>query len=147
MGIKIKWETAENMMNIVAFVACQSYAEHETELDLDAVQNFARSTFEDYCRVMGITEVEDPEDEDEDEDFDDDEEDEEDGEAEMESIIYPIGGHRGISEEDAHLLVECVAKNIREEFSSLPDDIVALLIKSETLRIAKEWDIEVVDAE
>ena len=162
MGIKIKWETAENMMSIVAFTACQSFIENNVEIDLEAIQNFARSTFEDYCKVMGITEVEEPEEEDEDfddddfeddfddfddDDFDDDddEEDDEDGEAEMESIIYPIDGHRGISEDDAHLLVACVAKSIKEEFDFLSDKLTYLLIKGETLRIAKEWGIEVVD--
>ena len=162
MSIKIKWETAENMMNIVAFTACQSFIENNAEIDLEAIQDFARSTFEDYCKVMGITDVEEPEEEEEDfdndfdndfddfddvdfDDDDDDEEEEYDGEDEMESIIYRIGNHRGISEEDAHLLVSCVAKNIKEEFDFLSDKLTYLLIKGETLRIAREWGIEVVD--
>ena len=71
MGTKIKWETAENMMNIVAFTACQSFIENDEEIDLEAIQDFARSTFKDYCEAMGITDVEEPEDEDEDKDEDD----------------------------------------------------------------------------
>lgn len=141
MGTKIKWETAENMMNIVAFTACQSFIENGKEIDLEAIQDFARSTFEKYCKAMGITEVEEPEDFDEDDfDFDFDDEDED-----MESIIYDVDGHRGISSADARLLMQCVAKTISERFSGLPEDILTVFIQTETMRIANIYGIEVVD--
>ena len=139
MGTKIKWETAENMMNIVAFTACQGFIKNDEEFDLEAIQNFARSTFEEYCKAMGITEVEEPEDFDED-DFDFDDEDED-----MESIIYDVDGHRGISSADARLLMQCVAKTISERFSGLPEDILTVFIQTETMRIANAYGIEVVD--
>ena len=102
MSTKIKWETAENMMNIVAFTACQSFIENDEEIDLEAIQDFARSTFKDYCDAMGITEVEEPEDEDEDEDeddfdfdfdFDEDEDEDEENENEDEdedTTVYSL---------------------------------------------------------
>ena len=145
MGIKIKWETAENMMNIVAFTACQSFIENDEEIDLEAIQQFARNTFEEYCKAMGITEVEEPEDFDED-DFDFDFDDEEDDEDEdMESIIYDVDGHRGISSADARLLMRCVAKTLSEKFPGLPEDILTVFIQTETMRIANAYGIEVVD--
>lgn len=148
MGTKIKWETAENMMNIVAFTACQSFIENGKEIDLEAIQDFARSTFEKYCKAMGITEVDEPEEVDAfgvpvdyDSDFDEDKDKEED----MESIIYDVDGHRGISSADARLLMQCVAKTISEKFSGLPEDILTVFIQTEIMRIANAYGIEVVD--
>jgi len=57
----IKWETAEHMMNIVAFTVAQSMAKTGTKLDTEAVADFARGIFQDYCDTVGITDVEEPE--------------------------------------------------------------------------------------
>ena len=88
---------------------------------------------------------------DEDEDFDEDDfdfdfDDEEDDEDEdMESIIYDVDGHRGISSVDARLLMRCVAKTLSEKFPGLPEDILTVFIQTETMRIANAYGIEVVD--
>jgi hypothetical protein len=142
MGIKIKWETAENMMNIVAFTACQSFIDNDEELDLEAIQQFARDTFEEYCEAMGITEVEEPEEED---DWGDEFDEEVEDEDEMESIIYDCDGHRSISEDDAHLMVQCVVKTLRAQMPCVPEEVLSIMVQIETLRIAEEWGIEGVD--
>ena len=136
MATTIKWETAENMMNIVAFSACRAYAVRKENIDIEAIQQYARKIFEEYCEAMDITNVEEPEVE---------VEVEEDGEAEMESLVYDVDGQRGISIDDARLLMKCVAKVMRAQFGYLPDEVVEILIRQETLRIAAEWNIEVVD--
>lgn len=66
----IKWETAENMMNIVAFVAMKTSIENGEQIDIETIQGFARNMFQEYCDAVGITEVEDPEEENS-EDFED----------------------------------------------------------------------------
>ena len=65
----IKWETADNMMNIVAFVAMRAGIEQGEQVNLEGIKEFARDMFQEYCEVVGITEVEDP-DEENVEDFD-----------------------------------------------------------------------------
>ena len=137
MATTIKWETAENMMNIVAFSACKACAVRKENIDIEAIQQYARKIFEEYCEAMDITDVEEPEVEVE----------EKDGEDEMESIIYDVDGHRGVSEDDAFLLVSCVAKVFHEKFPFLPDSILSALIENESLRIAKSYGIEMVDVQ
>lgn len=88
----------------------------------------------------------DSDDEDEDDEDDEDEDDEdEDEDEDMDSIIYDCDGQCGISADDARLLMKCVAKVMRKQFGYLPDEIVKILAERETLRIAEEWGIEVVD--
>lgn len=70
----IKWETAENMMNIVAFVAMETCIERGEQINIETIQEFARNMFQEYCDAVGITEVEDPEEENS-EDFEDAEDD------------------------------------------------------------------------
>lgn len=74
----IKWETADNMMGIVSFTAMRAAIDHGEEPNIEGITEFARDMFEKYCKAVGITEIEAPEDENEDEyDFDDDDEDDE----------------------------------------------------------------------
>ena len=75
----------------------------------------------------------------------DEDEDEDEDEEDMESIIYDCDGHRGISADDARLLMRCVTRVMQKQFGYLPDEVVEILIKNETLRSAEEWGIEVVD--
>lgn len=56
----ISWETAENMMNIAAFIFCQMNYDGHEEPDVDEVNKFARKMFITYCDFEGITEVEEP---------------------------------------------------------------------------------------
>lgn len=75
-----------------------------------------------------------------------DEDEDDDDEEDMESIIYDCGGHRGISADDARLLMKCVTKVMRKQYGgAIPEEMIDFLIKTETLRIAEEWGIEVVD--
>lgn len=67
----IKWETANYMMNIVAFVAMRAHTEQGEQIDIEAIEEFARNMFQEYCDMVGITEVEEPEEENS-EDFDED---------------------------------------------------------------------------
>lgn len=55
----ISMNTADHMMDIVAFSAIQSAIELGEEIDLDAIEEFARDMFTRYCEAEGITEVED----------------------------------------------------------------------------------------
>lgn len=55
----ISMDTAERLMNIVAFAAVQSAIELGEEFDLEAIEEFARDMFVRYCEAEGITEVED----------------------------------------------------------------------------------------
>ena len=136
MATTIKWETAENMMNIVAFSACKVYAESASDINLEAIQQYAREIFEEYCEAMGITGVEEPEEE---------EEEEVTGEDEMESIIYDVGGERGISASDARLLMRCVGKTIYTKHPFLSADALNALMQVETKKIADDYGIKVVD--
>jgi len=68
----IKWETADNMMNIAAFIATRACSKQGAQIDLEAIGKFARDTFQEYCDIVGITEVEYPEEENS-EAFDDEE--------------------------------------------------------------------------
>ena len=133
MATTIKWETAENMMNIVAFSACKACAVRKENIDIEAIQQYARKIFEEYCEAMDITDVEEPEVE------------EEDGEDEMESIIYDVGGERGISASDARLLMRCVGKTIYAKHPFLSADALNALMQVETKKIADDYGIKVVD--
>ena len=46
-------------MDIVAFTAIQSATEFGEEVDVEAIEEFARDMFTRYCEAEGITEVED----------------------------------------------------------------------------------------
>ena len=91
----------------------------------------AKTIFMQIGKDYGIDVVEEDEDEDEEED--------------MESIIYDVDGHRGISASDARLLMRCVADVMHKQFGYLPDEVIEILVQQETMRIANEWNIEVVD--
>ena len=99
----IKWETADNMMNIVAFVAMRTGIEQGEQVDLEAIKEFARDMFQEYCDMVGITEVEDPEEEnsedfdedyfeDSEEDFDEDyfDSDDDDEEDDDDNVMYSL---------------------------------------------------------
>jgi len=103
----------------------------------------------DALKYMGIEAhvkwVDDDDYDEDDDDFDEEEEDD-DEEEDMESIIYDCDGHRGISADDARLLMKCVAEAMRKKYGgAMPEEMIDFLIKTETLRIAEEWGIEVVD--
>lgn len=51
--------TANRLMDIVAFTAVQSTLEFGEEIDVEAIEEFARDMFTRYCEAEGITEVED----------------------------------------------------------------------------------------
>jgi len=140
MATTIKWETAENMMNIVAFSACKACANANDDIDIDVIQQYARKIFEEYCEAMDITDVEEPEEEKEEE-----EEEEITGEDEMESIIYDVGGERGISASDARLLMRCVGKTIYAKHPFLSAGALNALMQIETKRIADDYGIKSVD--
>ena len=57
--MSISMDTANRLMSIVAFTAIQSAIELGEDLDLEAIEEFARDMFTRYCEVEGITEVED----------------------------------------------------------------------------------------
>jgi len=57
MGKTISWEVAEHMMDIAAFIYCQSCNE---EPSVEAVESFARDMFLRYCDSENITDVEEP---------------------------------------------------------------------------------------
>lgn len=74
------------------------------------------------------------------------EEDEpEDDEEEIESIIYDCDGKRGISADDARLLIACVTKTFKEKCPVVSDEVLEILVTVECLRIAEAYGIEVVD--
>lgn len=50
--------TANRLMDIVAFTAVQSAIELGEEIDVEAIEEFARDMFTRYCEAEGITEVE-----------------------------------------------------------------------------------------
>lgn len=54
----ISMSTADHMMSILAFAAVQSAIELGEEIDIEAVEEFARDMFTRYCEVEGITDVE-----------------------------------------------------------------------------------------
>ena len=98
----IKWETACYMMNIVAFVAMRSHTEQGEQIDIEAIEEFARNMFQEYCDTVGITEVEEPNEEnsedfdenyfeDSEEDFDEDYFDSEDDEEDDDdNVVYSL---------------------------------------------------------
>jgi len=130
--------TADEMMNVVDALCDEAIDRGYDVVDDDEVFNDLIAIVDAALSAMGIEyDVAD-------EDFDD-EEDEEDEEEEMESIIYDCDGQRGISASDARLLMQCVAENITRKFGFLPEELVTILIQNETMRIASEWNIEVVD--
>lgn len=147
--MKMKIElTTDEMMNVIDAVMDEAIdrgydpIEDENQFnDLIAVVDAALSAMGIEYDVVDDDEEEDFSLDEDDFDFDDDDDDEE----EMESIIYDCDGHRGISASDAHLLMQCVADVMHNQFGYLPDEVVEILIKNETLRIAEEWGIEVVD--
>lgn len=57
--MSISMDTANRLMDIVAFTAIQSATEIGEEVDVEAIENFARDMFTRYCEAEGITEVED----------------------------------------------------------------------------------------
>ena len=57
--MSISMDTANRLMDIVAFTAIQSAAEFGEEVDVEAIEEFARDMFTRYCEAEGITEVED----------------------------------------------------------------------------------------
>lgn len=59
----IKWETANHMMNIIAFAAMKNSIEHEEQIDIESIKKFALYMFQEYCDTVGITEVDDPDEE------------------------------------------------------------------------------------
>ena len=127
--------TADEMMNVVDALCDEAIDRGYDVVDDDEIFNDLIAIVDAALSAMGIEyDVAD-------EDFDD----EEDEEEEMESIIYDCDGRRGISASDARLLMQCVAKNIIHKFGFLPEEIVTVLIQNETMRIASEWNIEVVD--
>ena len=86
----IKWETANYMMNIVAFVAMRAHTEQGEQIDIEAIEEFARNMFQEYCDMVGITEVEEPEEENS-EDFDEDYFDSEDNkEDDDDNVVYSL---------------------------------------------------------
>lgn len=54
----ISMDTANRLMDIVAFTAIQSAIELGEKIDLDAIEEFARDMFTRYCELEGITDVE-----------------------------------------------------------------------------------------
>ena len=131
--------TADEMMNVVDALCDEAIDRGYDVVDDDEVFNDLIAIVDAALSAMGIEyDVAD-------EDFEGEEEEEEEEEEEMESIIYDCDGHRGISASDARLLMQCVAKNITRKFGFLPEEIITVLIQNETMRIASEWNIEVVD--
>lgn len=57
--MSISMDTANRLMDIVAFTAIQSAIELGEDFDLEAIEDFARDMFTRYCEAEGITEVED----------------------------------------------------------------------------------------
>ena len=55
----ISMDTANRLMDIVAFTAVQSALEFGEEVDVEAIEEFARDMFTRYCEAEGLTEVED----------------------------------------------------------------------------------------
>lgn len=55
----ISMDTANRLMDIVAFSAIQSATELGEAIDVDAIEEFARDMFMRYCEAEGITDVED----------------------------------------------------------------------------------------
>ena len=54
----IKWETADHMMNVLAFSVLTSAADTNTPIGVDEAIKFAQEMFERYCNTFGITNVE-----------------------------------------------------------------------------------------
>ena len=131
----------DELLNVIEQSAKDNGFEIESFGDvLDLVKVVA-----DALNYMGIEAHVKWVDDDDDEWDDDDEEDEDDEEEDMDSIIYDVDGHRGISSADARLLMQCVAKTMSKKFSGLPEDILTIFIQTETMRIADVYGIEVVD--
>ena len=129
--------TADEMMNVVDALCDEAIDRGYDVVDDDEMFNDLIAIVDAALSAMGIEyDVAD-------ENFDVEEDEEE--EEEMESIIYDCDGQRGISASDARLLMQCVAKNISRQFGFLPEELVTILIQNETMRIASEWNIEVVD--
>lgn len=68
----IKWETADEMMNVLCFAAITAAVEENEPITIDEAVTFAQSMFQKYCDTFGITEVEDPEEDTDEEDTDED---------------------------------------------------------------------------
>lgn len=68
----IKWETADEMMNILCFAIITTAIEENEPITIDEAVTFAQSMFQKYCDTFGITEVEDPEEDTDEEDADED---------------------------------------------------------------------------
>lgn len=59
----IKWETADHMMNVLAFAFAVSATRANIPVDMDEALEFAQEMFKKYCEAYGITDVEMEEDE------------------------------------------------------------------------------------
>lgn len=118
---------------------------NEGELEESGVLVEYGAAIDAAMNAIGLSIEINSDEEDEEDNFDFDFDDEEDEEEEMESIIYDCDGRRGISASDARLLMRCVADVMHNQFGYLPDEVIDILIQNETMRIASEWNIEVVD--
>ena len=54
----IKWETADQMMNVLAFAYATSAAGVNIPIDTNEAIEFAQEMFVKYCEAVGITDVE-----------------------------------------------------------------------------------------
>lgn len=54
----IKWETADQMMNVLAFAYAVSAAGANLPVDANEAIEFAQEMFRKYCEAVGITDVE-----------------------------------------------------------------------------------------
>lgn len=59
----IKWETADQMMNVLAFAFAVSAKKANLPIDMNEALEFAQEMFGKYCEAYGITDVEMEEDE------------------------------------------------------------------------------------
>lgn len=68
----VKWETADEMMNVLCFAVITAAIEENEPITIDEAVTFAKSMFQKYCDTFGITEVEDLEEDTDEEDADED---------------------------------------------------------------------------
>lgn len=131
--MKMKIElTANEMMNVVDAVMDEAIDRgYDPVEDVDQFNDLI-AIVDAALSAMGI-------------EYDVTDEDFEDEEDEMESIIYDVDGHRGISASDARLLMACVVKTIKEHNPILSDEVIKIMMQIECLRIAHDYGIEVVD--
>ena len=147
--MKMKIElTTDEMLNVIDAVMDEAIDRGYDPIEDENQFNDLIAVVDAALSAMGIEyDVVDDEEEDFSLDEDDFDFDDDDDEEEMESIIYDCDGHRGISASDARLLMRCVADVMHNQFGYLPDEVIDILIQNETMRIASEWNIEVVDTD